>query len=192
MAEARAVEAAGADIDQGIGWHEARAADDCTEKFHVPPGGLAARRLKDGCSMPVIASNRINTPEVAEACRGRCRPRVDGAADARPSSPARRARGVPGDQRLHARRPGLPRSYFPIAVKLSRQPKAGADRPTWHRRRRGSASRWWARDLQPGVRRQPRAKRGHAVTLYEAGPRIGGQLDLGAIRRDPALLPGTA
>ena len=63
---ARAVEAAGADIlNSGIGWHEARIP---TIAQAVPRGGFAwaTRAIKEAVKIPVIASNRINAPEVAE------------------------------------------------------------------------------------------------------------------------------
>jgi 2,4-dienoyl-CoA reductase (NADPH2) len=63
---ARAVEAAGADIlNTGYGWHEAPVP---TIAYHVPRGAwvFAARRLMDVVDIPVVASNRINTPELAE------------------------------------------------------------------------------------------------------------------------------
>ncbi len=62
---ARAVENAGADIlTTGIGWHEARIP---TIAHMVPRGGWrhAARRIRTAVSIPVAATNRINTPEVA-------------------------------------------------------------------------------------------------------------------------------
>src|SRR5678816_2596819 len=63
----RAVEAAGADIiNQGIGWHEARV-PTIAQKVPRAAWAFAARRLKEAVRIPVIASNRINTPEVAEA-----------------------------------------------------------------------------------------------------------------------------
>jgi 2,4-dienoyl-CoA reductase (NADPH2) len=70
-AVARAVEAAGATIlNTGIGWHEARIP---TIAQAVPRGGFAwaTRRLKDAVRLPVIASNRINAPEIAEAILAR-------------------------------------------------------------------------------------------------------------------------
>ena len=63
---ARAIEAAGADmLNTGIGWHEARIP---TIAYHVPRGGFryAIARLKRAVNIPVAASNRINTPELAE------------------------------------------------------------------------------------------------------------------------------
>jgi 2,4-dienoyl-CoA reductase (NADPH2) len=63
---ARKVEVAGADIlNTGIGWHEARVP---TIAYPVPRGAwrFAAARLKQAVEIPVVASNRINTPELAE------------------------------------------------------------------------------------------------------------------------------
>ena len=63
---AKAVEAAGADIiNTGIGWHEARVPTIATS---VPRAGFAwvTKRLMGEVSVPLVTSNRINTPEVAE------------------------------------------------------------------------------------------------------------------------------
>ena len=63
---AKAIEAAGASIlNTGIGWHEARVPTIATS---VPRAAFAhlTGRLRPEVSIPVIASNRINSPEVAE------------------------------------------------------------------------------------------------------------------------------
>ncbi len=63
---ARAVESAGADaINTGIGWHESTVP---TIAASVPRAAWlkAIRNVKNAVSIPVIASNRINTPDVAE------------------------------------------------------------------------------------------------------------------------------
>ncbi|RBI85864.1 NADPH-dependent 2,4-dienoyl-CoA reductase [Rhodosalinus halophilus] len=63
---AKAVEAEGVDIiNTGIGWHEARVPTIATS---VPRAGFAwvTKRLMGEVSVPLITSNRINTPEVAE------------------------------------------------------------------------------------------------------------------------------
>ncbi len=72
---ARAVEAAGATIiNTGIGWHEARVPTIATS---VPRAAFAwvTRKLKGAVKIPLCTTNRINTPEVAEALL------ADGAAD---------------------------------------------------------------------------------------------------------------
>ncbi|MGB1035582.1 MAG: NADPH-dependent 2,4-dienoyl-CoA reductase, partial [Primorskyibacter sp.] len=63
---ARAIEAAGATIiNTGIGWHEARIPTIATS---VPRRAFAwvTQKLMGKVGIPVITSNRINTPEVAE------------------------------------------------------------------------------------------------------------------------------
>ena len=63
---AQAVEAAGATIfNTGIGWHEARIPTIATS---VPRAGFAwvTKKLMGKVDIPVITSNRINTPDVAE------------------------------------------------------------------------------------------------------------------------------
>jgi 2,4-dienoyl-CoA reductase (NADPH2) len=66
VAVAQALEQAGVTlINTGVGWHEARVPTIVTS---VPRGAFreATARLKRAIRIPVIASNRINTPEVAE------------------------------------------------------------------------------------------------------------------------------
>jgi 2,4-dienoyl-CoA reductase (NADPH2) len=63
---AQRVEKAGADIlNTGIGWHEARVP---TIAYPIPRAAwrFAAARLKKVVGIPVVASNRVNTPDVAE------------------------------------------------------------------------------------------------------------------------------
>lgn len=63
---AKAIEAAGANIiNSGIGWHEARIPTIATS---VPRGAFvfATEAVKQHVNVPVVATNRINTPEVAE------------------------------------------------------------------------------------------------------------------------------
>lgn len=63
---AQALEAAGVTIlNTGIGWHEARIPTIATK---VPRAAFAwvTQRLKGKVGIPLVATNRINTPEVAE------------------------------------------------------------------------------------------------------------------------------
>lgn len=63
---AKAVEKAGATlINSGIGWHEAKVPTIATM---VPRGAFAftTQKLRSEVSIPVITTNRINTPEIAE------------------------------------------------------------------------------------------------------------------------------
>ena len=66
VAQAKAIEAAGATIiNTGIGWHEARIPTIATM---VPRAGFSwvTRKLKGQVGIPLVTTNRINTPEVAE------------------------------------------------------------------------------------------------------------------------------
>ena len=75
VALAKAIEKAGATlINTGIGWHEARVPTIATM---VPRAAFAkvTQKLKPALNIPVITSNRINTPEIAEQLI------VDGVAD---------------------------------------------------------------------------------------------------------------
>ncbi len=63
---AKGIEAAGASIiNTGIGWHEARVPTIVTS---VPRAGFAwvTRKLKGEVAIPLVTTNRINMPEVAE------------------------------------------------------------------------------------------------------------------------------
>ncbi|WP_043528064.1 NADPH-dependent 2,4-dienoyl-CoA reductase [Litchfieldella xinjiangensis] len=62
----RAIEGAGADlINTGIGWHEARVPTIVTS---VPRAAFSevSRRMKQALTIPLITTNRINMPDVAE------------------------------------------------------------------------------------------------------------------------------
>ena len=66
VAMAKAVEKAGATlINTGIGWHEARVPTIVTS---VPRAAFTwiTERMKKEVSLPLVTTNRINTPEVAE------------------------------------------------------------------------------------------------------------------------------
>jgi len=67
VAQAKDVEKAGASIiNSGIGWHEARIPSIATM---VPRAGFSwvTRKLMGEVSIPLVATNRINTPDVAES-----------------------------------------------------------------------------------------------------------------------------
>jgi 2,4-dienoyl-CoA reductase (NADPH2) len=64
--QARAVEAAGATIlNSGIGWHEARIPTIATSVPRAAFAGVTAK-LRPHVALPLVASNRINMPDVAE------------------------------------------------------------------------------------------------------------------------------
>jgi len=71
VAQAKAVEGGGASIiNTGIGWHEARIPTIATM---VPRAAFTwvTRRLKGEVGIPLVTTNRINTPQVAEAVLAR-------------------------------------------------------------------------------------------------------------------------
>ncbi|MGA8240387.1 MAG: NADPH-dependent 2,4-dienoyl-CoA reductase [Desulfobacterales bacterium] len=71
VALARAIETAGANvINTGIGWHEARIPTIATM---VPRAAFTwvTAKLKGKVSVPLVTSNRINTPELVEAALAR-------------------------------------------------------------------------------------------------------------------------
>lgn len=67
VAQAKAIEAAGATIlNTGIGWHEARVPTIATSVPRAAFAGVTAK-LRPEVKLPLVATNRINTPDVAES-----------------------------------------------------------------------------------------------------------------------------
>ena len=66
VAQAKAIEAAGATIlNTGIGWHEARVPTIATSVPRAAFAGVTAK-MRSEVSLPLVATNRINMPDVAE------------------------------------------------------------------------------------------------------------------------------
>jgi 2,4-dienoyl-CoA reductase (NADPH2) len=186
---AKAVVKAGATIlNTGIGWHEARVPTIATS---VPRGAFAwvtkAMRTElraAGISVPLVTSNRINTPEVAEQIL------AEGSADlvslARPLladpdfvAKARDGRAADINTCIACNQACLDHTFKNQLASCLVNPRAGQEtvlliRPTPQRRRyavvgAGPAGLAAATTL---------AERGHEVDLYESAGAIGGQFNL--------------
>ncbi|MBC7137442.1 MAG: NADPH-dependent 2,4-dienoyl-CoA reductase [Defluviimonas sp.] len=181
---ARKIEAAGADIlNTGIGWHEARVP---TIAYPVPRGAWrrAAANVKAAVSIPVVASNRINTPELAEEIL------ASGDADmismARPflADPhfvrkVREGRANEINTCIACNQACLDFIFSDRPVSCLVNPRAG--RETEFRDTPAETPRKVAvvGGGAAGMAAAAEAARlGHDVTLFEAGDRLGGQLTL--------------
>jgi len=183
---ARAIEAAGADVlNTGIGWHEARVPTIATS---VPRAAFAhlTGRLRPMVGIPVITSNRINTPGVAETLL------AEGMADmvsmARPflADPDFVAKAAAGraDQIapcIACNQACLDHTFGGKLTSCLVNPRACHETelvitPTDAPKRIavvGAGPAGLAAALTA-------AERGHEVTLYDRAPRVGGQLHLAA------------
>jgi len=184
---ARAIEAAGASIlNTGIGWHEARVPTIATS---VPRAAFSwvTQKLMGAVSIPIITSNRINTPEVAEAVL------ATGCADmvsmARPflADPDFVAKAAAGRARTIApciacNQACLDHTFSgklssclvnPQACHETELVVAPAARP-----RRIAVVGAGPAGLSAAI---TVAQRGHAVTLFDRAERIGGQLNMARI-----------
>lgn len=181
---ARAVEAAGADIlSTGIGWHEATIP---TISYHVPRAawGFAVARLKRAVSIPVVASNRINTPEVAEELIAGGQ--ADLVALARPmlADPEFVAKAAAGraaeiDTCIACNQACLDYIFSGRAVSCLVNPRAGRELElpleAAPAKKRVAVVGAGPAGLACAI---AAARRGHEVTLFEAGDEIGGQLNI--------------
>ena len=172
----------GADaINTGIGWHEAQVP---TIAYTVPRGAwrFATARLKRAVDIPVIASNRISTPSLAEAIL------AAGEADlvsmarpllADPDFVAKAAAGQADDINvcIACNQACLDHIFSNRSASCLVNPRAGRETEfavtPAARPRRIAVVGAGAAGLACAT---TAAERGHAVTLFEAGPRIGGQM----------------
>ena len=180
----KAIEAAGATIlNSGIGWHEARIP---TIAQAVPRGAFAGatRRLKQAVGIPVVASNRINAPEVAEAILAR------GDADM-----VSLARAMLADAEFAAKARAGDRAGINICIACNQacldhyfigQPASCVVNPRAGRETKLIFSRTGRAKKIAVVGGGPAglscavnaAERGHDVTLYEKAAELGGQFNL--------------
>jgi len=181
---ARAVEGAGADIlNTGIGWHESAVP---TIAYPVPRAvwSFATQRLKRVVKIPVVASNRINTPEVAEQLlAGECADLVSMArpmlADPAFAKKAREGRRADINVCIACNQACLDYIFTnrtatclvnPMACREIEFPNTRSSR-----RLRLAVVGSGPAGLSAAI---TAARRGHIVTLFEADDKIGGQLNL--------------
>jgi 2,4-dienoyl-CoA reductase (NADPH2) len=189
VALAKAITQAGATIiNTGIGWHEARIPTIATS---VPRGAFAwvTRKMREelraaGIAIPLVTSNRINTPEVGEQVL------ADGCADmvslarpllADPEFVAKAQAGRADDINtcIACNQACLDHAFRNELASCLVNPRAGREtvlviRPATQVKRyavvgAGPAGLATATTL---------AERGHAVHLFEASARIGGQFNM--------------
>ncbi|MFH8634627.1 FAD-dependent oxidoreductase [Streptomyces lydicus] len=184
VALAKEIEAAGATIiNTGIGWHEARIPTIVTS---VPRGAYTwvTKRLMGAVTVPLVTSNRINTPEVAEELL------ADGRADmvslARPflADPdfvvkAEEGRAAEINTCIGCNQACLDHTFSGKLTSCLVNPRACHETelvlaPTRLRKRLAVVGAGPA-GLACAV---SAAERGHDVTLFDAAAEIGGQLNL--------------
>lgn len=186
---AKAVTAAGATIlNSGIGWHEARVPTIATSVPRAAFAGVTKRLREDlraaGLAIPVITSNRINTPDTAEQVL------ADGCADmvslARPFladaefvAKAAAGRADEINTCIACNQACLDHTFKGTLASCLVNPRAGHE-TTLLIRTAPSKRRFAVVGAGPAglAAATTLAERGHDVDLYDAADEIGGQFNL--------------
>lgn len=176
-------------INTGIGWHEARIPTIATS---VPRAGFAwvtaklrVKLREEGITTPLITSNRINTPEVAEGVL------ADGSADmvsmARPFladsefvKKARQGRADEINTCIACNQACLDHTFAQKISTCLVNPRAAYEQEIVIKPVNGAKKRIAVVGAGPAglAAATTLAERGHAVTLFDAAAEIGGQFNM--------------
>jgi 2,4-dienoyl-CoA reductase (NADPH2) len=166
-------------LNVGIGWHEARVP---TVQLLVPHGAWRpwARAIREAASVPVIASNRVNTLALAEELLGAGD--ADFVSMARPflADPAIVAKGRERPPRtvnvcIACDQACIDRSIFDQRVSCVVNPRAGYELELGHADAGGARVAVVGGGPAGMEAARALAVAGHAVALFEAGAALGGQ-----------------
>lgn len=181
---AKAIEEAGATIiNTGIGWHEARIPTIATL---VPPAAFTSvtKLIKQEVSIPIITSNRINTPDLANAViKEGCADMVSMArpflADANFVEKAKRGDSEAINVCIACNQACLDRVFENKVASCLVNPRAGNETELvyeeTHQPKRIAVVGGGPAGLSFAA---VAAERGHRITLYERSSKLGGQFNL--------------